>query len=899
MTQRLQRHLLRALLASSTLLPTTTAQATPTPLQLDYLTPESYQVQKIHVTGTQTLDPQAIIALSGLQIGDPLYIPGPAIADAIQRIWQQKLVQDVAIHANKTNQHSIELTIQIKESQRLTHYTFEGIRKRESKEIDQKIDLTKGKIVNDELLQATQKTIQDHYTEKGYRNATIHISTQPDPETPHHVQLKITIHKGPKRIINQIQFQGNHHLSSHHLKAQMQHLHERPRITLIQDLLKQTITLKPILKGGLLWHPISIEDISSYLQRHITLFTSKFDQAKLKADQQNIINAYRSQGYRDAQITATQIEEEPDADGLNITITIDEGPQYHIRSLRWTGNYLHTDQELNQTLDIKPGDIYNPVQLKQRLNGNQQGQDIAALYYEDGYLFYSATPIETGLVDNAIDIEIRIHEGTQAHINEIIIEGNKITHDYVIQRELRTLPGDKFSRAKLIRSYRQLTQLNIFDPAIDIQPLPDPDKGTTDILYKIKERPKVQFDVKGSWAGTRLGIVMGVKLGINNFAINDLFKRKKWRPIPMGAAQTFNLEANASGKAYQSLSLQFTEPWIGGQRPLSLSLALNASRHQTNPNRFSDERTKDTTLSSLQSTTEADTDNKASINTLGIRTGIGKRLSWPDDYTTLRGSIAYYRHSYTNYDFLGKKNYMTGVINDLSLQASIERNSTDNPIYPTEGTIIRLSTKLTPLPLSTLTTKDYSTLPDEQKFNWAEYHQWMLDATLYITLVEQLVLSTRAHLGLLGGFSTQLGIGPFQRFHMGGGGLPGRTSLLNEETISLRGYPEEYLPKQKNSTYAGGVLYDKIVLELRYPIITSFFTQIYTLAFAEAGNTWTRYQDFQLTSQRPSAGVGIRIYLPFLIGTTIGFDLGYGFHKDPGDPQDRLELHFSMGMNLR
>ncbi|MEL6412513.1 MAG: POTRA domain-containing protein [Bacteroidota bacterium] len=900
MNRRFYTCLISTLIAGGLFYPSTSAQATP--LSLNYMAPDSYLIQDIRVTGNTSLDTAAIIALSGLQVGDTILLPGPTITDAIQRLWQQKLVRDIAIYAQAVEKGTVILTIHVTENLRLSSYTFKGIKKKQIAALEEKANLTQGQVVTQALLQKIRKTIQDYWAKEGYLNATTHISTEPDPEHENCVQLTIHTHQGEKRIINEIQFEGNHQLDSAQLKAAMQHIRERPRVTLVQDLLKQTLTLKPIRKGGFLWRPVNVKGLNSYFWEHVILFSSKFDQAQFEADQQRIIDCYRSHGFRDAKIVAAQVEEY-DTDSLNVKINVQEGTQYRIRSIRWAGNYLHSDEELNEILNMQPGDLYNAVLLKQRLNSNPEGSDVSSLYYNDGYLFFRADPVEVGLTDNTVDLEIRIQEGPQAYINKVIIEGNTLTHDYVIRRELRTLPGDKFSRAKVMRSYRELSLLNIFDPAIDIQPIPNPADGTVDIKYRVNERPKAEIKATASWGGEAHGLIGALVLGTNNFSARDLFRFKKWRPI--GAGQALNLKAELNGSSYKGFSMQFMEPWLGGARPTSLSFTLSVSSQTRLGERFKNDKSNSETLSVLGSTSDAAEDKKkygeASLSVVGGRVGLGRRLSWPSDYFTLRSSFSYYRHSYKNYNFLGKGTKMDGVNNDLALQVSLERNSIDSPIYPTKGSIVGLHTRVTPIPFSLFSSEDYSKLPEEQKLKWTEYHQWMLDASYFLTLVEKLVLCTKGHFGILGGFSSKLGTGPFKRFFLGGGGMSGQTTLLAEEDIALRGYPDEYFrPQDKKNSYLGGVIYDKFVVELRYPIIESYLTHIHALAFAEAGNTWGNYSDYTFFDLKKSAGVGIRIYLPFLIGTTINLDWGYGFDRHPADrQQDKLEFHFSMGMNLR
>ena len=910
MTKRHCHILIIHLLISCLLVaPKTIAQ----PLDLDHTNPTSYLVQEIRVTGTQTLDPEVITALVNIQPGDTVLLPGPIVADTIQRIWKQHLVKDVALYADQVAEGRIVLTIHITESPRLSDYTFIGVRKRTQKTLIEQTDLVKGKIVTQALLRDTQKKLQQYWIKKGYHSAKIQITSSPDPDLSDHIRLEINIDKGKKTAIHTVLFEGNRQLSSPLLSAQMKHIREKPRFTLIKDIIKQTINLHPIRPGGFLWRPIDIQNIGNYVKEHVILRPSRFDKSKFKEDQQQIIDCYRRHGLRDAIITDTEVyQHEPGY--LNVKIKLEEGRKYHIGNIRWTGNYLHNDDTLNAILRIHPGDVYDSVLMQQRLNGHPDGQDVASLYKDNGYLFFYADPVEVGLTDNSVDIEIRIHEGPQAYIKQVLIEGNTITHDYVIRRELRTLPGEKFSKAKLIRSYRELAMLSLFDPAIDILPIPNWEDKTTDIKYKVKERPKFEIKASGSWGARRYGIILGLVLGLNNFSGRDFFRFKRWRPI--GAGQEVNIKAEFNGKDYQNFALQFMEPWLGGRHPIALSVALNISSERSRTQKVvkaEEATTKDNgkhiDSSKTSDTLQKDTSNKkdtkektekAHVSTKGARVNIATRLKWPDDYFRLYGGCAYYRRDYKNYDLFDKKEGLTGAVNDLNINLSLERNSVDNPIYPTRGSIVGLHTKFTPIPFSLLSDKDYGQLTTPERFKWTEYHQWMADASYFITLFDKLVFSTRGHFGILGGFSSKLGVGPFERFYLGGGGMPGHLSLLSEETISLRGYSEGSIaPKDEESGYKGGIIYDKFVLELRYPILSNPISTIYALTFAEGGNNWARYSDYNLFDLNRSAGIGLRVYLPFVLGTTFGLDWGYGFDDFDNDQNDRPKFHFSLGAKLR
>ena len=863
MRKRFFRSVLVQLAASYLLAAGALAQTTPAlhPLEFNDASPASYLIKEVQVTGAKSIDEKAIITILGFNAGDTVQIPGPAIADAIRRLWKQGLVKDVAIHASRVADHHVVLTVSVTECPRLSAYFFEGIKKKEQEKLMEKIALVKGKVVTDKLIKNTQTAIKDYFVEQGYLYTTVTIASVPDPTRAEHIQLKIKVDKGAEVSINAIHFEGNQHIRSDVLRSQMQHLREKPRFTLVKDVLKAVLTLQPIRKKGILWRPFNLQESWYYLHKNVILLPSKFNQAKFEEDKKCVISYYQSKGFRDAVIVKDTVDKQADA-LLNVWMKVEEGRQYRVGDIKWTGNYLHDDDTLQQILNIKKGDIYNPLLLQQRLCNNPEGRDIASLYVDDGYLFFQVAPVEVGLKGDTVDLEIRLQEGTQERINKVLIEGNKTTHDYVIRRELRILPGDKLSRAKLHRSYRELAQLNIFDPAIDIFPVPNFEDKTVNIKCKVKDRPKVEIKFSGGWGGEFMGVVT---LATNNFSLRNLVRSRS----PLGGGQTLGLSAETNGKGYKNFALQFTDPWLGGKKPRYFHLSLNKS-------------------------------GEGNRGSMGIRAGLGTRLTWPDDYVALKSSLAYYRHDYEDYDLLDNNEKHTGVLNDLAVNISLERDSTGpSPVYPREGIKLELHTNFTP-PWSWFSNKRHGELSKSEEYSWKEYHQWMLDGSYFVCLLDDLVLNMRGHFGILGKFPSQGSIGPSERFSLGGNRF-GSYSLRGEEYISLRGYEAGYVtPKDAVTGYKGGVIYDKFVLELRYPIISSHLASVYALAFAEGGSAWSQYEDYNPFVLKRSAGVGIRAYLPFIIGTTIGFDWGYGFDKKPTDKKyNEWESYFSIGVDLR
>lgn len=833
------------------------AQSLPTgqSLTLDYAAPVRYIIEDLRVTGNESIDAASILSHVGFKVGDMVELPGSSITHTIKKLCKQKMVDTIAIYAHRgrDDQHVI-LTLKVAERPRLADYTFAGINKQEQKQLVARVSLVTGQVVTDTLIDNVQKKIQAYWEEQGYSHAVVTIAAAPDSTHPKHVKLHIEIDKGVKQCVHTIQFEGNEHVASHVLKSQLQHLREKPRFTLFQDMLQRILPSKILRKNSVLWQPLSVSSLLLYLKEHIIFRPTYFTAARLQEAKQCILDYYRSQGFRDAVITVTTCEKGVEGD-MQVTFNIREGQQYRVGAIKWVGNCLYSDQELHQILGVQQGDTYNPLLLRRKLGNGAEEPGIASLYADKGHLFFQVNPVEKGLKDNIVDLEIRIQEGPQVNIDQVLIEGNRVTHDYVIRRELRTLPGDVYSRANLQRSYRELAQLNIFDPAIDIVTIPNYTAKTATIKYTVKERPRFELKLSGGWAG---GVVGEMTLATNNFSLGNLWQRQ----LPVGGRQTLSLvlEMVSNRQGYKNFIFQFTEPWLGGKKPIPFDLGLNYALEEHR-------------------------------KSLGAKVGIGAKLSWPDDYTTLRSSVAYYAHQYHAYDLFDSGEKNNGTLKELALKLSIERDSTDNPLYPKEGSKVALHTGITP-PWSWYTAHDRS-----QAYLWKEYHQWMLDGACFLQIFNNLVFHVRGNFGILGKFSSQNHTAPFQRFYLGGVLRGPEKALIGKEYISLRGYEEDFIvPKDDTTGYRGGVVYDKFVLELRYPLVANHAVSAYALGFAEGGYTWSRLQDYNPFMMKRSAGVGIRLYLPMLVGTTIGFDLGYGFDKEPTDVDyNALKLQFSMG----
>lgn len=854
-------------------------------LSIDYLSPNSYLIEEINVTGLQTLDAVRVIAHAGLKVGDKVSLPGAKMQHAIHQLLKLNPIQDIAIYAShgKPNpeEQKIKITIHVTEAPCLSTYTFRGVSKSEQKKLLEQISLVKGSKVTDNLIHYIQQTTQSYFIDKGHRIPKVTINKIPLADDKSAVQLEINIDKGPKQHVHAVYFSGNQHISSDELKSQMYHIREHSRLTLVQDVLKRIFTLQPLKKGSFLWRTPNIDSLAVYLRSHVILTSSKFSQTQLEKDKERIINYYRSQGFRDAAIVQENFEERKDGN-LNIFLKVEEGQKYYIGDIRWLGNCIHDEATLSRILGIQKGDVYNPILLAQRLDA-PEGQAITPLYADNGYLAFRLAPLEVGLEGNRITLAIRLSEGPLFHINKIIVENNQFTQEDVIRRELRTIPGDKFSRTKVIRSLRELAQLELFKPEGELpEILPNPD-GTVDIKYKVKEDMSMTAKLGAGY--TSEGFRLNLSLGHKNFSLRNLLRRK----LPLGEGQTADIKVEANGKKYIDAAIQFKEPWLGGKKPMSLYLGLDYSVAGE---------------SSAQ----------------GGNIGLGTRLDWLDDYVVASSRLKFRHHQYqdaplldktvdvtqteTSISYTGEKQVTkitvldikkeqlsTGTLTDLSFDAALERNSTDSPLYPKEGSKFVLNTSLTP-PWSWFGQQKQGELPA-----YKEYHQWIADGAYFWNPFDKLVLHVRGQCGVLGKYPMQESIGPFERFFLGGSSVATYT-LKGQEKISMRGYKDNYLtPKDPETGFMGGVLYDKLTAEVRYPLLNNPVGFVYALGFIEVGNTYASYKAFDIRNQKRAAGLGFRVQLPYLSGILLGFDWGYGFDKDPVDRLDSgLEFNFSFGL---
>lgn len=816
------------------------ASESPIVLEGDYNRPVAYEIGGITTSGTKSLDPNTLIALTGIKVGDELTLPGERLNKAVKKLWEQGILSDIKVYATKLEGKYIFINFQLTEKPRLSKFSFSGVTKGQADDLREKISLVRGRVVNDALIRNTENTIKKFFDEKGYRNVVVNIAQEDDPALKGSVLLKINVKKGDKIKIKPLDFEGNLSFTDEQLRRKF----------------KETKEKRP-------WRIFK---------------SSKFRKAEYEEDKEKLIAFYNSQGYRDATIVDDSIYN-VDKKSIGLKIKIEEGKKYYFRQIEWTGNFLYDDKYLGQVLGIKRGDIYNLDNLEKRLNYNPSGADVTSLYMDDGYLFFSIEPVEVLVDGDSIDLEMRIYEGSQATNNRINIKGNDKTNDHVILREIRTLPGQKFNRSLLIRTNRELATLGYFDPEqIGMNPRPNYNEGTVDIDYSLVERPSDQIELSGGWGGF-FGFVGTLGLTFNNFSTKNFFK--KWDPLPSGDGQRLQLRGQANGRQFQSYSFSFTEPWIGGKKPHSLTVSFNHSI-QRRLDGFGGRQL-----------------GKLGIS--GITLTMGRRLRVPDDFFILTNSLSFLIYQLDNFGQFGSLNVTKGTLNNIFFNTTISRNSLSDPIYPRTGSNVSLSLSLTP-PYSAWSSLSTSDDPAE-RFRWIEYYKFMVDNSWFMKIAGKLVLNARSHFGFLNSYSAQLGAPPFERFSLGGDGLAGFNFLLGTEVIGLRGYQNASInPVQRdlstgNTFRTNGTAFTKHVMELRYPLSLNPSATIFMLTFLEGGNNWLDINEFSPFRLYKSAGVGARIFMPAF--GLIGFDWGYGFDALPGRERSGSNFHFIIGQQIR
>lgn len=884
------------------------AQGDTTDIVVSYTNPEEFTIGGITISGAKFLDENALISLTNLKIGDKITIPGDQLSSAIRKIWDQGLIGDIQVSARQTAGKTIYLDLLLKERPRLSRFTFKGVKKGDFDDLNSKIDISRGRIVNDALIKNAKKKVRNFYVEKGFLNTVVNITPEKDSLLSNNVVLKVTVEKKHKVRIDNIFIVGNNTVTRNKL------IKEQKKNHLLADSAQSDVERsekKKFSLSGIFSSPdITEGKLKSKMKKtkqkdwYKIFTTSKLIKKQYDEDKTNIIDYYNSKGYRDATIVSDSIIHKNDK-YVDIVLNINEGRKYYFRNITWTGNYIYDDKTLSSILNIKKGDVYNIETMQKRLSYNPQGYDVSSLYLDDGYLFFNVDPVEVLIEGDSIDMEMRVFEGTQAIIDNVTIAGNTKTHDHVILREVRTLPGQKFSRADLIRSTRELAALGYFDQeelmSGGVSPVPNPQKGTVDIHYKVVEKPSDQIELSGGYGGY-YGIVGTLGLTFNNFSAKNITKFKTWSPLPSGDGQRLSVRFQANGPNYQTYSLSFTEPWLGGKKPRSLGVSLSHSRSSFGSSGYGGIGSLGGGLNGVGGLNNqyygSTSSSSGNLSVNGVTVTLGQRIKWPDDYFTLSNSISFLQYRLNNYPS-GITGFSNGPANNLSLSATLSRNSIDDFTFPTGGSNVTLSVTATP-PYSVFDKRDYSTLDAPTRYKWIEYHKWMLDNTWYTTLVpgkkRNLVLSVRGHFGFIGSYKKTTGIGPFERFILGGSGLSGFNYLLGSDIIGLRGYDNNVIRPIPNGP--GGVIYDKLVSEIRYPLNISPAFSLFVLGFFEAGNSWSGFQDFNPFNNYRSVGLGARIFMPAF--GLIGIDYGKALDNIPGYPGGgHNSFTFTIGQQIR
>jgi len=798
------------------------AQTTQLPV-MPYEQAKDYEIGGVTVVGAQFSDPQALIAISGFRVGDKMRVPGPAVTKAVQALWNLRLFTDVQVLRARTQGEVIFLEIVVQELPRYTRHVYKGVKKNKHDDLNGVVNkfLQKGAILTDNVKSSIQHGLEDYYIKKGNLNAKVAIKVLPDERSTNAVKLEFIVDPGKRIKIKDIRFTGNENVKSSVLRKKM----------------KNTSRKKRLFKK------------------------SKLVRTDYEEDKRAIEAYYNTVGFRDARIVTDSVWRTKKGEVM-LDINISEGHRYYFRHIIWKGNTIYETKFLDQVLGIKKGDVYNQELLSNRLQFSQDGRDISSLYLDNGYLFFRVDPVETSIDNDSIDLEMRVYEGPQATIDRVVINGNDRTNEHVIRRELYTRPGDKFSRSDIIRSQREIVNLGYFNPeALGINTPVNPDRGTVDIEYTVEEKPSDQLELSAGYqprtAFTRGGVIGTLGVTFNNFSLRNIKNKEAWNPLPQGDGQRFSVRGQTSGQNFQSYNASFTEPWLGGKRPNSLTVAGFYNRFAYG---FEGSSTYQR-LDIIQGTV-----------------GFGTRLKWPDDNFIFRADVDIQTLRLSNWsgfrDDQGRV-VTQGIFHNYNLGLTLARNSINDPIFPKTGSLVSIKTQLTP-PYSWFRNDDFYKSDDVQKiYRYVEYVKWRFDAEWYTTLVGKLVLKSSAKIGILDQWSDKTGLSPFERFELGGDGLNNQQFGLNgRDIISLRGYDVGDIM----TPFPGGAgVFNKYTVELRYPISLNPSSTIFVTAFAQGGNAWQSAKDFNPFDLRRSAGMGLRVFLPMF--GTLGFDYGFGFDK--------------------
>lgn len=819
-----------------------------------YVKGRNYVLDSITVSGLKTFNAQTVISYSGLRKGQSLNVPGEEISAVINKLWGLELFSDINFYVTKVEGQNISIEIEIEELPTLSDVKINGLKKGRIESVITDTELTSGKKLSESFLTNTKNYIENKYKKEGFLDTKVALNTIKDTVGANTYKMVVNVDKGPRIKIKDINFEGNEIFKDKTLRSKFKKTKHKTSIRF--------------------WKK------------------SKYNEDEYKEDLKRLVDFYKEEGYRDARVTGdTLVYNDDGTNTINLILNIEEGKKYYFGNIDFIGNTIYSDAILQQILGLQKGDTYNGVLLKKRIadTSKPDGNDITNLYQNNGYLFSNINAVEVSAINDTIDFEIRITEGKLASFNKIVIEGNSKTNDHVIYRELRTKPGELYSKDKLIRTVRELGQLGFFD-AEQINPElenVDPNSGTIDVRFDLVESGASQIELQGGYG--QGGFIGTLGLSFNNFSMRNILNGKSYKPLPMGDGQTLALRLQAS-QFYNTYSFNFAEPWMGGKQPVQFSTSL---QH---------------TIQYRYDFFTGLADRSQSFQISGITLGLAKRLQIPDDFFQLSQSISYQYYNLINY-YTGLFTFGDGEANNLAYTISLSRNNTRiNPIFPVGGSTFNISGKFTP-PYSLLSGRDYANLGslpefqddkgnplidkiDQEKFKWLEFYKIKFNGTWYTRIVDQLILKTQADLGFIGAYNPDRGNIPFERFYLGGDGMI-NYALDGRETLALRGYPNQSL-----SSTDGSVLFNRFSLELRYPITLKPSASIYALSFLEAGKGYDSFRDFDPFNSKRSAGVGMRIFMPAF--GLLGIDFGYGFDSVNfnSTTPNGWETHFIIGQRF-
>jgi len=846
-------------------------------VEVDYNRPRKYTVGGIAVEGNNYFSSSQIISLTGLEEGMEVTIPSEELSGIVKRLWLQRFFEDVSLDIDHVNAagDSVWLAVKIIERPRVSRWTFSGVKSGEEKDLKDRLNLRRGGEFSEYVEKTSTDIIKRFYAEKGFLNCKVEAEVKQDSVIRNAIRVNFAVDRGEKVKVREINFIGGDDIREYKLAKSM----------------KKTKSRK--------WYNF--------------FHSKKFDPKEYPNDKKTLLEAFNEAGYRDARIVKDSIYYiEPGR--LGIDITVEEGDKYYFRDVSWTGNSVFTTEALNSVLGVSKGDIYDVVSMEKRLygGGKQTEMDVAKLYRDNGYLFFNVTPVETNIQNDSVDIEMRISEGKQATLNNIVINGNDLTNEKVVRRQIFTRPGNLFSQTDFERSIREIASLGQFDAEAIQDPsswsiVPNNINNTVDIVYNVTEKPSSQLELSGGWGGRTFVATAGVSF--NNFSTHRMFEKGAWRPVPLGDAQNLSFHFQTNGSYYTAVNASFTEPWLFGNKPTALNLGAYYTRQTASNSGGYYNYFYNYTVDRI-------------LEIYGFSASLGTRLKWPDNYFVLYNGLSWQSYKLTNW-YQGYFFFQDGLSHNLSWQTTLARNSTDQQIYPRMGSDFSVNLQLTP-PYSLFRRYTYDSAGNKvrvgswrdvdynatdasgnmlwssgDRYRWIEYWKVKGNFANYTKLFADLVLMTRVQFGYLGYYNRSWGYSPFEGFLVGGDGMSGY-STYGSDIIPLRGYPNYSLTpytttayNSNGSAYSGNV-YDKFTVEFRYPVILQPSSTIFVLAFMEGGNCWSDIRDFNPFQIKRSAGVGVRIFLP-MIGL-LGIDWGYGF--DNTSKSDRSQFHFIIGQQF-